>query len=172
MHLTDLASLDEWKQLEQQIVDRSGLNASVFGTDGVRITDFQKWSNKLCPKVKANEKGQSYICAVAHQNIATQAEKQRGPVIEECDGGLLKLVVPIFMNDTFLGVVGGCGLLLGDGEVDTWMINKTTGIDEGELEELADGIEAMTTPKAEEVITFIREQIDRIVQRYADQEKT
>ena len=35
MHLTDLASLDEWKQLEQQIVDRSGLNASVFGTDGV-----------------------------------------------------------------------------------------------------------------------------------------
>ena len=95
MKLTDIASLNRWLGLEQKINERSGLNASVFNVDGVRITDFKRWANKLCPLIKADEKGQNYICAVAHQNIAAQARRTRKPVIAECDAGLMKLVAPI-----------------------------------------------------------------------------
>ena len=166
MELTDLLPLEKWVELEKEINRRSGLGASVFNTKGIRITDFKKWPNRLCPVIKANEKGQSFICAVAHMNLAAQARKTRKPVIEECDAGLGKVVLPIFVGDDFLGAVGGCGLLLDDGEVDTFMINKTTDIDEEELESLSDDMGTITTEKAESLVAFIQEELDKIVGDY------
>ena len=108
MDLTDLFPLDKWVELEKEINRRSGLNATVFDSNGTRITDFKKWSNSLCPLIKANEKGQTFICSSAHQNIAAVAKKTRKPVVKECDAGMAKIVVPVFVHDEFLGCVGGC----------------------------------------------------------------
>jgi ligand-binding sensor protein len=166
MKLTDIAVLKTWIELEQKINERSGLNASVFDVDGVRITDFKKWANRLCPVIKADEKGQSYICAVAHQNIAAQAQRSRKPVVAECDAGLMKLVVPIFVDGEFLGVAGGCGYIAENGEVDLFMISKTTGIAEEKLMELSDEIPVMTPQQAESHTKFIQIEIEQILKEY------
>ena len=163
MKLTEIASLKTWIELEKRINERSGLNASVFDVDGVRITDFKKWANKLCPVIKADPKGQDYICAVAHQNIAAQAQRSRKPVVAECDAGLMKLVVPIFQNGDFLGVAGGCGYIAENGEVDLFMISKTTGIPEERLSDLSDGIAVMTPQQAESHARFIQTEIEQII---------
>jgi len=109
MKLTDILPVKKWEALEKEINKRFDLNAPVFDKDGIRITDFKKWVNNLCPVIKANKRGQSFICAVAHQNIAAEAEKTKQPVIGECDAGFVKIAVPIFVGDEFLGVAGGCG---------------------------------------------------------------
>jgi ligand-binding sensor protein len=166
MKLTDIAPLEKWLELEQKINERTGLNASVFNIEGVRITNYKKWANKLCPVIKANKKGQDYICAVAHQNIAAQAERSRQPVIAECDAGLMKMVVPIFVNDEFLGVAGGCGYILGNGEVDTFMVNKTIGIDDEKLEHLLEDIPVMTLDQAQTHTGFIQNEVDQILKAY------
>ena len=166
MKLTDIAPLDKWLELEQKINDRSGLNASVFNVDGVRITDFKRWANKLCPVIKADEKGQSYICAVAHQNIAAEAKHSRKPVIAECDAGLMKMVVPIFVNREFLGVAGGCGYISENGEVDTFMVNKTIGLAEEKLKNLSDDIPVMTPDQAQSHTAFIQNEVDQILNAY------
>jgi ligand-binding sensor protein len=166
MKLTDSASIKTWIELEQKINERSGLNASVFDVDGVRITNFKKWANKLCPVIKADEKGQNYICAVAHQNIAAQAQRSHKPVVAECDAGLMKLVVPIFLNGDFLGVAGGCGYIAGNGEVDMFMISKTTGIAEEKLLDLSDDIPVMTPEQAESHTKFIQAEIEQIIKEY------
>ena len=166
MKLTDIAPLDKWLELEQKINERSGLNASVFNVDGVRITNFKRWANKLCPVIKADEKGQNYICAVAHQNIAAEAERSRQPVIAECDAGLMKMVVPIFVNGAFLGVAGGCGYVLGDGEVDTFMVNKTIGLAEEKLKSLSDDVPVMTPEQAQSHTEFIQNEVDQILMAY------
>jgi ligand-binding sensor protein len=166
MKLTDLAPLEKWLALEQKINKRSGLNASVFDVAGVRITDFKRWANKLCPVIKANEKGQNYICAVAHQNIAAESKRTRKPLIAECDAGLMKLVVPIFLNDEFLGVAGGCGYVLGNGEVDLFMVNKTIGIAEERLMNLSDDIPVMTPVQAKSHTEFIQSEIEQILTEY------
>jgi ligand-binding sensor protein len=168
MKLTDIAPLEKWFELEKKINERTGLNASVFNVDGVRITNFKKWANKLCPIIKANKKGQDYICAVAHQNIAAQAEHSRQPVIAECDAGLMKMVVPIFVNDEFLGVAGGCGYILGNGEVDTFMVNKTIDIPDEKLKNLLDDIPVMTTDEAQSHTGFIQDEVDQILKAYAN----
>jgi ligand-binding sensor protein len=166
MKLSDIAPLDRWLELEQKINERSGLNASVFNVEGVRITDFKRWANKLCPVIKANKKGQDYICAVAHQNIAAQAERSHQPVIAECDAGLMKMVVPIFINGEFLGVAGGCGYILGNGEVDTFMVNKTIGIADEKLKNLLDDIPAITSDQAQSHTGFIQNEVDQILKAY------
>ena len=167
MKLTDIAPLEKWLELEKKINARTGLNASVFNIEGVRITEFKRWANKLCPVVKADEKGQSYICAVAHQNIAGQAERTHEPVIAECDAGLMKLVVPIFINEEFLGVAGGCGHILEDGEVDSFMVNKTIGMDEEEIKDLSTDIPVMTMEQARSHTQFIQEEVNQIVEAFA-----
>lgn len=166
MKLSDIATLRQWLELEQKINERSGLNASVFDVDGVRITNYKRWANKLCPVIKADEKGQNYICAVAHQNIAGEAKRTRKPVISECDAGLMKLVVPIFLYGEFLGVAGGCGYILANGEVDIFMVNKTLGIEEERLINLSDDIPVMTPEQAQSHTHFIQFEINRIIKAY------
>ena len=73
MELTDLLPLEKWAELETEIHARSGLESNVFNTDGIRITDNKVWVNRLCPAIKATDKGQAFICAVAHMNLAAMA---------------------------------------------------------------------------------------------------
>jgi ligand-binding sensor protein len=163
MKLMDLCPLETWKALEEEIRDRSGLNAAVFDTQGIRIIPPLKWPNRLCPEIKADPKGQSFICATAHMNLANQARDSREPVIEECDAGLLKLVVPIYVGDEFVGAVSGCGLLLDEGEADAFLVNKITGMPEERVEELAEGTAAISHDEAQALCRLILERVKTIV---------
>jgi ligand-binding sensor protein len=164
MKLINLLPFETWKAFEDDLHNRSGLEANVFDTDGIRITDNKRWVNKVCPAVKADDRGQSFICAVAHMNLATQARRTREPVIAECDAGLLKMVVPIFKDDAFVGAVGACGLLLDDAEVDSFMINRTIGMAEEEIEALAEGIGSITTARAEALAAYIVQRIEIVLE--------
>ena len=168
MKLTDLQPLEKWVELEEAIRERSGMRASVYDTDGIGITGKSQHANDLCPEIRATGKGQTYICAVAHQNMAVMAQNSRAPVIEECDAGLIKIVVPIFAGDEFIGAAGGCGLLMDDREVDDFMINKTTGLTEEKIATLAESVAAITPHEAEKLAAYIAGEIDRVVKRYQE----
>jgi ligand-binding sensor protein len=166
MELTDLLPLEKWKELEKGITRTSGLDSNIFNINGIRITDYKNWANKLCPAIKATDKGQSYICAVAHMNLSAQAKQTQKSLVEECDAGLVKIIVPVFVKDEFLGAVGACGLLLDDGEVDPFLVNMTTGIDEEEIERLSADIETISTEKAGTIVSYIEEEISKIVEKF------
>jgi ligand-binding sensor protein len=163
MQLTDVAPVEKWKELEREIHERSGLDAYIYNTKGLSITDFKKWANQLCPAIKGIDKGLSFICAVANQNLANEAIQKKEPVIGECDAGLLKVAVPIFVEDVFVGVAGGCGLILDGSEVESFLINKVTGLEEHRVEHLSEGIVKMATEEVELLIGFIQEKLDGIV---------
>lgn len=163
MELTDLLPLEKWKELEKEITRRFRLDANIFNVDGIRITDYKNWANRLCPAIKATDKGQSYICAVAHMNLSAQAKQTQEGLVEECDAGLVKIIVPIFKKDEFLGAVGACGFLLDDGEVDSFLVNMTTGIDEEDIKRLSADIERISTKKARAILSFIEEEIRKIL---------
>jgi len=166
MELTDIQPMGKWIELEKKIIEKCQIQSVTFNIEGARITDFVKWSNRICPVIKGSEKGGPFICAVAHMNMAAQAKKIRKPVIEECDAGILKIVVPIFVKDEFVGTAGGCGRLPAGGEVDAFMINKTIGIDKKEIEGLVDDMGSMTTEEAQECADFIETEIKQIVEAF------
>lgn len=169
MELTDLLPLEKWKKLEKHLHERSGLDVNVFDREGIRITDYKQWVNRLCPRIKADDRGQSYICAVAHMNIAEMARQSGEPTAEECDAGLLKFVVPIVVTGEFLGSVGACGLILEEGEVDSFMINRTIGMEDDEIEELTYDIKHISQSEADQLGKYIREKLDEIIAGYQRQ---
>ena len=166
MQLIDLLPIEKWIDLESDLVNTYSLQSSVFNKDGIRITSSKNWSNSLCPVIKSIDKGQSFICAVAHMNLSHQARETKKPVIEECDAGLLKLVAPIFYNDEFLGVIGGCGLLPDEGEVDVFAVNKITGLEDRKIETLSSDIPTMTHQTAESACDYIKSQLKIILANY------
>ncbi|MGM0654206.1 MAG: PocR ligand-binding domain-containing protein [Thermodesulfobacteriota bacterium] len=163
MQLTDLMSVEKWTELEKEFADKFYLQSSVFNPEGIRITDNPNWANSLCPVIKSTEKGQSFICAVAHMNMSNQARKTKEAVIEECDAGLLKLVVPIFFKDEYLGVVGGCGLLAEDGEVDEFAINKITEMDEEKIRQLSADVQTITDQGVQDACDFLQKRLEKII---------
>lgn len=171
MKLTDLLSVEEWMHLEEEIHDKFGLDSNVFNTDGIRITPYKSWVNRLCPEIKATDKGQSFICAVAHMNLAAMARNSRQAVVEECDAGIVKIVVPVFVADSFVGAVGACGKCLDEGEVDAFLVNKLTGIDEETVEGLARDIGAISTETTRELIAYVEEKLEKIVGKYKNEKQ-
>ncbi|MBW1649686.1 MAG: PocR ligand-binding domain-containing protein [Deltaproteobacteria bacterium] len=163
MKPTDILPIEKWIELEKDIYNRSKLSASVFNTEGIRITDYFKWPNKICPAIKATDKGKSFICATAHMNLANIAKNTKKFVIEECDAGLVKLIVPIFVQNKFIGSVGACGLILEDGEVDTFAINMITEIEEKKAEELSAGIASISKKNLEELAQYIKARLKAII---------
>jgi len=162
MQLTDIYPVEKWIELEKEIHDRFGLDSNVFNVDGIRISEFKAWVNELCPTIKATDKGQSFICAVAHMNLAAMAKNNEEAVVEECDAGLVKIVIPIFLKETFLGAVGACGLLMQEGEVDAFLVNKMTEIDEETVETLSEGIGSISSAKIQELIDFVENKLVEI----------
>jgi len=162
MTLTDLCSIEKWTELERKITRLSGLDANVFDTRGYRITNYKHWANRLCPAVKNTDKGQSFICAVAHMNIAALANQAGKTVIEECDAGLVKMVVPVFFEGEFLGAVGACGMLRKDGEVDDFLINKVTDLAEDTIRDLSTDLPRIAADKLESIADIIDVEITKI----------
>lgn len=171
MQLTDLMPVEKWTELELELADKFNLQSSVFNPEGIRITNNPNWANSLCPVIKSTEKGQSFICAVAHMNMSNQASKTKEAVIEECDAGLLKLVVPIFFKEEYLGVIGGCGLLAEDGEVDEFAINKITEIDEEKIRELSADVQTITDEAVQDARDFLQKRLEETIYDYTDCQK-
>ena len=166
MKLTDILPIEKWMELEKDIHEKYRVDSNVFNTEGFRITNFKEWVNRLCPAIKADDRGQSFICAVAHTNIADMARKAGKPAIEECDSGLLKLVVPIFFKGEFIGAVGACGVLMGDSQVDSFMIHRTIDMDEEKVEALSNDIKRISEEEAEDLARYITDRISAIINNY------
>ena len=98
MNLTDIMPAEKWIELEKDIYERSGLASNVFNIDGIRITDYKVWVNRLCPVVKADDRGQSFICAVAHMNIGMNKTVTTAKIINVAKiGETANLLINIFL---------------------------------------------------------------------------
>jgi len=155
VELTDLMPLSGWRQLEEDLHSCSGMNASAFDPQGKRLTDYANWGNALCPRIKSNPNGLQAICACANQVLMRQAAQEEQPILEECDAGLAKLLVPVIRSGQFLGVAGCCGSRLQGSAIDTHYIARTTGMPETEVIRLADAVPTISRQRAEEVLDWI-----------------
>ncbi|MBW2250166.1 MAG: PocR ligand-binding domain-containing protein [Deltaproteobacteria bacterium] len=166
MILTDLLSEEEWNDFVKDLHEKFGICCSVSDTEGAHVSHYENFCNRICPVIKQKPESIGAICAVAAQNFTSETKTTRKPMIGECDIALVKVAAPIFVGDTFLGTAGGCGLLPEDGEVEEFMVQKSTGLEEEKIAELADGIEVMSETRAREFADYITARIAEVVSRY------
>jgi predicted Fe-Mo cluster-binding NifX family protein len=155
MALTDILSMQGWVRFEKTLFDRFAINGAVYDRSGAGVTGKPRWCNRLCPQIKANPDSLAAICAPANQHLTARAQKTRKPAIGECDAGLIKICVPIFVNKEFMGTAGGCGLLPEGGKVETFLLAKTLGLSEARISGLCQGLGTITQKKTQEIKNFI-----------------
>ncbi|MFZ5812746.1 MAG: PocR ligand-binding domain-containing protein [Thermodesulfobacteriota bacterium] len=163
MQMTDLLSKEQWKDFEQTLHEKWRVNACAYEASGLSFTGFKNFINPLCAKIKSFPEGIQAICSVAHQHMARQAKAARKTIIEQCDAGLLKICTPVFAGDEFVGIVGGCGRLPAGEEVDTFTIEKATGLPHDEVMSLAAQVPAITMREAEDMARFLEDFVGKAV---------
>jgi ligand-binding sensor protein len=152
--------------LNKIFFDRFQINCTVYDTRGVGVTGKPHWCNRLCPQIKANKDSLAAICAAGNQYFMAQAKITKKAVIGECDAGLIKIAVPIFMGQDFMGTAGGCGLLPEGGAVETFLVEKTTGLSAAEVLDLCAGVGTMDNKKAEKMAAAIEKRIAQLVDNF------
>lgn len=163
MHMTDLMPKEKWAELEQELNERFRVNACAYDADGFTFTGFKKFANPLCPEVKAKPEGIQAICSVAHQNMAAQARSSRKTVIAECDAGLLKICTPVQLNGNFIGIVGGCGRLSQQGEVEPYVLKKAIDMPMEQCALLAAKVEPMDPQEVQRMVDFLEQRVAGIL---------
>lgn len=164
MLMTDLLSKEEWNNLEKKVHDDWGFNASVYNADGMTFTGYKNFVNPLCAEIKSHPEGIQAICSVAHQNMAQLARNSGKTIIEECDAGMVKVCTPVIVDNEFIGVVGGCGRVLDNSEIETFTVHKAINIPLETVEKLAADVPAISMKKAQELAVFLEEFVANTVQ--------
>jgi hypothetical protein len=92
--------------------------------------------------------------------------KSKKTVVAESDAGLMKFVVPIFVGDEVLGTAGGCGLRNGPGEVDTYLVHRTSDLDEQHVQNLAGEIGTIAPDTLADVIDYVENTVAETVSNF------
>ena len=148
-----------WQTIAAQIYDAHRLNTAIYDSQGQRINRLPFWANTLCPIIKATKEANDSICAVVHQYLADQASQTRQAAVDLCDAGLIKIVVPIYHQDTFLGVVSCCGSMPEEGELEDFLVQKTTGFSDEELQFHSQSIKTISKREIKLIIETIKDAI-------------
>lgn len=163
MKLTDLMPVADWAALEDELAARFGLQSAAYNPDGKSVTGRNFFASRLCETLKSRPAALSTICAAANLNFMAEARATCCAVISECDAGLAKVAVPVFVDGQFLGTVGGCGKLPEGGEAEEFLIAKTTGLSEEEAASLCRDIGLVGREKLEEMAGFLKSRLAEIL---------
>ncbi|MBU8922494.1 MAG: PocR ligand-binding domain-containing protein, partial [Bacteroidales bacterium] len=96
------------------------------------------------------------ICAPSGQMFRQLMQTGRKPFAEECEGGMLRISVPIIHEGELVGAVGGCGLVPEDGEIEEYMIEMSTGMTGEEIAALSKEVGIASEARVQEIIDFIQ----------------
>lgn len=76
MKLTELAPLEFWRKLGEEVGEMTSLTAVTF--DECRpLYPPESFANQLCATIKSNSSTSSAICGLAHQVICAMAKKKK-----------------------------------------------------------------------------------------------
>jgi len=89
------------------INEELGLNCHAWDTLGKPFLPAM-WGNTLCKAIKSVKPG-LLTCAGSHKEITKEAKSTGKPAIKKCHAGLIKAVVPVYVDGRYVGMIGGCG---------------------------------------------------------------
>lgn len=108
MKLTDLYLKEEWDKILGMYKTLMGIAPITFDDTGTLIST-PVFTCDACRIIKSSPEG-AKRCSDGHRKMVEKAKTTKDTVIEECHAGFTKVVIPIFNDDEFLGVTGGCNI--------------------------------------------------------------
>jgi len=134
-----LNSRETWQELLDETQSALGMPTAILDPNNI-ILQSSGERNELCREIRSRNKAKPVICGQSHQFMAEMARTQKSSVVEICEAGMAKLVVPVFRDQNYLGSITTCGCMLPDTSIETYLIEKTTGIGRDAIAEMAEKV--------------------------------
>ncbi|HKJ31437.1 MAG TPA: PocR ligand-binding domain-containing protein [Balneolales bacterium] len=135
----DLNSRENWQKLLDETQSSLGTPTALLNPDNVILQSIGE-RNELCREIRSLKQAVPVICGQSQRFMAEMARTQKTSVVEICEAGMAKLVVPIFRDQNYLGSITTCGCKLPETEIETYFIEKTTGIGGHAVAEMSEKI--------------------------------
>lgn len=129
----ELKTNEEWLDILKTVSSETGMEASLTDEKGkLLIEEGSRYP--LCLKIRENSESLTFICSQSNTSMLAMVLKTLKPIVEECEAGFLRMVVPVLHEGELVGQVTACGVR-GD-DVDSFLIAKQVGIEESLVDEM------------------------------------
>ena len=162
MSVYDIKSEKEWQEILDDVREESGMPAALVDKKNV-VLQVSGERNPLCSEIRANNESLAFICGQTQQFMMKQAKSTRQPVIDACEAGMLKSLIPLFLDTDFKGSITVCGSCVPGEEIETFTIAKSTKMNEKEIRSLVKAVPEADQEKARGVIQRLFQKIKRDV---------
>ena len=135
MNMYSIRTKQEWQKVLDSIHEELGMSSAITDKEN-RVLQVSGERNPLCSRIRSFEEALAFICSQAQQSMAQETKKKKRPVIDACDAGMAKFVVPVFYQGDFVGTLTACGARIPGTELETFLIEKATKANGRDIEEL------------------------------------
>jgi ligand-binding sensor protein len=147
----------DWALFENDLHQKFGVNAVIFGKDGKRRTDGEiDTANEICYLIKKHPHGASRICDLVQRYLNHLARVKKRYVTEECAAGMYKIVVPVIQEGQVEGFISTCGRpFISTDRIYTHYIIKTIFEDETKIENLLPTLVPIDPRTIKDILIYI-----------------
>ena len=134
MKLLDVFSVEEWDKLLGVFKTTIGIAPITIDAAGNSVTS-PCFTCEACRLIKSTSEG-AKRCKEGHIKMVAEAKESRKALVRFCHAKFLKVTIPIFNGDEFLGITGGCNILPQDSNVEDsfyMQLAREIGVDGDEL---------------------------------------
>ena len=135
MEMYDIKPKEDWQRVLDTVYRELGMPSAITDKENT-VLQVSGQRNPLCSKIRSIKESSAFICSQAQQFMAEAAKEKTRPIIDFCDAGMLKLVTPVFCQSDFVGTFTACGAYIVGEELEAFLIEKSTKMNEQEIEAL------------------------------------
>ena len=151
MDVYDIKSEEEWQKILDDICRELGVPATIFDEKN-KVLQLSGERNELCRRIREDNEGFTFICGQSQQYMAEQARTTKKPVVDACEAGMAKFVIPLWHNGQWVGSLGACGACLSGEEIEEFMIQKNAKINEKTIEMIKNDVPKLDRPQFQEFV--------------------
>jgi ligand-binding sensor protein len=146
MHPYELKDEDEWSAILGEIARESRMTASLTDASGeILLTVGER--TPLCQALRERDDGKVYICGATRNATLAMVKVTLEPLVEPCEAGLMRFVIPIKDDGSLSGQITVCGLALPGEEIDAAFLADQSGVDAVRIASLVPD-----TPRGDEAV--------------------
>ena len=155
-----IKSREEWQQILDKLFEELELPVALMDRENT-VLQTSGERNPLCATIREHKGSLSFICGQTQQFLSEQARRTKKPVVDMCEAGLIKLVVPFFLNGICAGNVTACGAVCLEEEIETYLISESTNASEEDIEALCKEVSEIEREKVAQAALRLFQEIEK-----------
>jgi ligand-binding sensor protein len=132
----EIMSAEQWDELLEELASDSLMTSALLDSQGAVLRTHGR-RNALCKMIRQEGESRTSICSQTSAAMLEMVRVTLGPVIEECEAGMMRVVIPVVRGGVLAYQVALCGRLAHDGQIETFLLSKLMRVGEDDVSDLS-----------------------------------